>query len=307
MALHVETPVFIANAEYSRSARPILLKMDALQPTGSFKLRGLGLRCERDFADGIRRFICASGGNAGFAATYAARQLGADISIVVPESTSPEARSAIQRLGAELHVAGSSFDDANTHALELARNRDDVSLLHPFDDPVLWEGHSTLIDEVIARGDEFDCVVLSVGGGGLMAGVAAGLERHGLSHIPIFAVETFGADSLAASIEADHVSTLPAITSIATSLGAKAVAEHAFALTKTRPVISVRVTDREAVDGCIKFADSFRILVEPACGAALAALDVHPEIFRRFERPLVEVCGGIGVSCDRLANWRATV
>lgn len=307
MALHIETPVFIADGDYSAAALPVLLKMDALQPSGSFKLRGLGLRCERDFATGIRQFICASGGNAGFAAAYAAKQLGADISIVVPESTSPETRNAIERLGAELHVVGSSFDDANYHALELASDRDDVSFLHPFNDPVLWEGHSTLIDEVIARGHEFDCVVLGVGGGGLMVGVAEGLDRHGLSHVPIIAVETFGADSLAASIEAGHVSTLPAITSIATSLGARAVAEHAFELTKRRPVISLRVTDREAVDGCRKFADSFRVLIEPACGAALAALDVHAEIFRQFERPLVEVCGGIGVSLKRLANWRTTL
>lgn len=303
MALHIETPVFVADPDYSRSALPVFLKMDALQPSGSFKLRGVGLRCERDFAAGIRNFICASGGNAGFAAAYACRKLGARLSIVVPESTSPEARAAIRRLGAELDVAGSSFDEANAHARGLARDRDDASLLHPFDDPTLWTGHSTLIDEVVASGHEFDCVVLSVGGGGLMAGVAEGLERHGLSHIPIIAVETFGADSLAVSIEADRVCTLPAITSIATSLGAKAVAAHAFELTKTRPIISVRVTDQDAVSACRKFADTFRVLVEPACGAALAALDAHPAIFRQFKRPLVEICGGIGISLGRLADW----
>jgi L-serine/L-threonine ammonia-lyase len=304
LTLHIETPVFVADPDYSRSALPILLKMDAFQPSGSFKLRGLGLRCERDFAAGIRRFICASGGNAGFAAAYAARELGASMSIVVPESTSPEARDAIRRLGARLDVAGNSFDDAHAHARMLARSDGDASLLHPFDDPVLWEGHATLIDEVVARGHDFDCVILGVGGGGLMAGVAEGLDRHGLAHIPIIAVETFGADSLALSIEAGHVQTLPAITSIATSLGARAVAEHAFELTTKRPIIPLRVTDRDAVKACLRFADAFRVLVEPACGAALAALNVHPDIFRPFKRPLVEICGGIGVSLDRLTNWR---
>lgn len=303
MPLHHHTPVFQLGPDYSRADRPLMLKMDAFQPAGSFKLRGLGLRCELDVAAGISSFVCASGGNAGFAAAYAAARLSARMIIVVPETTTDKAREAIARTGAELHVHGASFDEANAHARGIAAGSDGIGYLHPYDDPVLWEGHATLVDEVIADGHDFDCVVLSVGGGGLLAGVAEGLRRNGLDHVPIIAVETFGADCLALSLEAGERITLPAITSIATSLGARTIAEHVFELARRRPIISARVTDADAVRACLKFADRQRVLVEPACGAALAALDVHPELFAPYRRPLVEICGGIGVSLPLLQGW----
>ncbi len=96
----------------------------------------------------------------------------------------------------------------------------------------------------------------------------------------------------------------PAITSIANSLGARQVAQHVFDLPKHHPIESVTVSDAEAVAACLKFADAHRILVEPACGAALAVADVHPGLLARFDNPLVEVCGGIGVSLDKLKAWK---
>lgn len=304
MPLHIKTPVLTAEAAYSQAGRPLLFKMDAYQPTGSFKLRGIGLRCERDAAAGVRRFVCASGGNAGIAAAYAATALGIPITIVVPESTSAEARAAIERQGAELRVHGGAFDEANAFALALAAESAGISYLHPYDDPVLWEGHATLIDEVVADGHSFDCVILSVGGGGLLAGIAEGLARNALEHVPIVAVETVGADCLAQSLEAGERVTLPAITSIATSLGAKTVAEHAFRLARTRPVLSARVSDEDALAALLKFADRWRVLVEPACGAALAILDRTPQLFAKFSNLLVVVCGGVGVSLSLIDQWR---
>lgn len=301
--IHVETPVWEAPAGYSATDRPLLFKMDALQPSGSFKLRGVGLKCERAAAAGATAFVCASGGNAGLAAAYAAVRLGLPITIVVPETTSDEARAAILRLGADLQVVGRSFDEANAHANALADDRG-ATYVHPFDDPILWEGHASLVDELVARGHAFDCILVSVGGGGLLAGIAEGLARNGLAHIPLVAVETYGADCLAESLAAGHKVTLPAITSIATSLGAKTLADRAYALATGDRLLSVRVTDAQAVAAAAKFADHMRVLVEPACGAALAALDVHADLLARFEKPLVEVCGGAGVSLARLEAWR---
>lgn len=137
-----------------------------------------------------------------------------------------------------------------------------------------------------------------------MAGVVEGLRRNDLSAVPVIAVETEGAASLAASLEAGCLTTIPAITSIATSLGARRVASQTYELATVHPTISVTVSDRDAVDALVKFADSYRVLVEPACGAALAVADVHSERLARFERPLVIVCGGIGVSLAKIAEWR---
>ncbi len=301
--LHLDTPLFQTSADYSAANRPLWLKLDALQPAGSFKLRGVGRLCQHEVENGAKEIFCASGGNAGIAAAYAGRALGVPVTIVVPETTSEEVRRSIAATGAAVLVHGSVFDEANAHAVNLAAERK-AAYVHPFDHPLLWEGHGTLIDEVVAKGAEFDCVIASVGGGGLLAGIVAGLKRNGLDDVPVIAVETAGAASFNASLKAGERVTLPAITSIATSLGARQVAQHVFDLPKHHPIESVTVSDAEAVAACLKFADAYRILVEPACGAALAVADTHPDLLARFKNPLIEVCGGIGVSLEKLKMWR---
>jgi L-serine/L-threonine ammonia-lyase len=300
--LHINTPLLEADRSYSRADLPLLLKMDALQPSGSFKLRGVGHACTKAFEAGATRIICPSGGNAGFAAAYAARKLGLPSAVVVPETTSKQVRDAISRVGAEVIVAGAAFDEALAHARVVA-DETGAALIHPFDDPLLWEGHATLVDEVVAAGASFDVVVTSVGGGGLLAGIVEGLRRNGLHHVPVIAVETKGAASFNLSIASGYPVTLPAITSIATSLGAKRVAPHILDLVDTHPIVSVTVSDAEAVSACLKFADAYRVLVEPACGAALAVADVHADLLKAYERPLIEVCGGVGASIGKLLEW----
>jgi L-serine/L-threonine ammonia-lyase len=236
----------------------------------------------------------------------AGHALGLPVTIVVPETTAPEARAAIAATGATVLVHGADFDAASTRATELAE-ASGAACLHPFDHPLLWEGHATLIDEIVAAGAVFDCVVTSVGGGGLLVGIVEGLRRNGLAHVPVIAVETKGAASFHAAIAAGELVTIPAITSIATSLGARRVALAALEAWSSHEIISVTVTDAQALAACRKFADVHRVLVEPACGAAIAALDAHPALMRRFERPLVEVCGGVGVSLTRLAAWEAAL
>ncbi|MFN3501349.1 MAG: pyridoxal-phosphate dependent enzyme [Allorhizobium sp.] len=302
--LHIETPLLRTSADYSKSGLPLWLKLDALQPSGSFKLRGVGLLCQHEVAKGAKEIYCASGGNAGIAAAVAGKALGVPVTIVVPETTSAEVRTRIAATGAQVMVHGSVFDEANPHAMALAAERK-AAYVHPYDHPLLWEGHATLIDEVVKSGAEFDCVVTSVGGGGLLAGIVEGLRRNGLSDVPVIAVETEGAASFHAAALAGERVTLPAITSIANSLGARQVAQHVFDLLETHPIESVTVTDAEAVAACLKFADAQRILVEPACGAALAVADVHSDLLSRFKAPLIEVCGGIGVSLAALEAWRA--
>ncbi len=302
--LHINTPLLSSPSFKSAAGRPVLFKMDALQPSGSFKLRGVGRFCRHAVETGATAIICASGGNAGFAAAYAGRKLGVPVTIVVPTTTSTEARQAIQALDAKVEVRGSVFDEAADYAQQLAA-RTGAAYVHPYNHPLIWDGHATLVDELVESGAPFDCIVTSVGGGGLLVGIVTGLRRNALSHIPVIAVETIGADSLNRSIAAGKIVTLPAITSIATSLGARRVADEAFAVTKSHPITSVTVTDAQAVAACLRFADEHRVLVEPACGAAIAVLDAHPELMARFARPLIEVCGGIGVSLSRLLEWKA--
>ncbi|MEN2388543.1 pyridoxal-phosphate dependent enzyme [Comamonas sp. A7-5] len=302
MTLHIPTPLVRSQPLSLLSKKDVWLKLDALQPCGSFKLRGVGLVCEEHVRQGKKRFISSSGGNAGIAVAYSGRQLGIPVTVFVPETTTARAKELIEQEGATVVVHGASWQEANE--LALSRMDDDTAFVHPFDGEGLWRGHSTLIDEVVQSGIDFDCVVLSVGGGGLLSGVVEGLTRHGLS-TPVIAMETYGADSLAQAVVAGKLVALPAITSIATSLGAKQVCDNAFNATRTYDIRCGQVNDIEAIDACDRFLLDHRILVEPACGASLAAVyNSREDLLGSFKAPLVVVCGGATATPLQLATWR---
>ncbi|OCP01768.1 MULTISPECIES: pyridoxal-phosphate dependent enzyme [unclassified Ensifer] len=304
MPLHLETPLIESVPLSLASGRSIFLKMEALQPPGSFKIRGVGAACEHHAQNGKRRFVSSSGGNAGMAVAYAGRLLSIPVSVFVPETTTERAKSLIGQQGAEVIVHGAAWDEANAEAL--ASVDAETAFIHPFDDPLLWTGHATVIDEVVRSGLAFDAVVLSVGGGGLFAGVAEGLRRNGLQQVPIFAVETEGTASLAASIEAGALVELASVSGIATSLGARKVSDRAFELSRTRPVESVVVSDADAASACMRFLDDHRVLVEPACGAALSLAYAHADRLAGYERVLIIACGGATTTVERLQAWQAS-
>ncbi|PHV23487.1 serine dehydratase [Janthinobacterium sp. BJB446] len=305
MALHIETPLLNSRALSLHSERAIWLKLEALQPPGSFKIRGIGLACEEYARRGASRFISSSGGNAGIAVAYAGRQLGIPVIVVVPETTSQRARALIAQEGAEVIVHGAAWQEANALAQSMLTPQD--AFLHPFDDPLLWQGHAGMIDEVARAGLKPDAVVLSVGGGGLLAGVAEGLQRNGWDDVALVAVETQGAASLATAVAAREHVTLPAVTSIATSLAARQVCAQAFAISQTRLLHSVVVSDQAAVDACQRFITDQRLVVEPACGAALAAVYGKVQELAPYRNVLVIVCGGVTATTQQLDHWTATL
>ncbi|MBN2123412.1 MAG: pyridoxal-phosphate dependent enzyme [Deltaproteobacteria bacterium] len=301
--LHVPTPLWESRPLSDLLGTRVFLKMEALQPVGSFKIRGIGRACQAGKDSGAERLIASSGGNAGYAVAYAGQRLGMQVTVYVPGSTREWMRAAIRREGATVIEHGESWDDSHAHALQVAR-KEGAAYIHPFDDPLLWSGHSTLIDEIAAKGIKPGLVVLSVGGGGLLCGVLEGLHRVGWTDVPVLAVETEGAASLAESVKAGRLMTLRAITSIATSLGARTVAAEAFAWTGRHPVTPWIVPDRAALGACFRFAEDHRILVEPACGAALSAVYDRADPLRARESVLIIVCGGAGVNFSLLEDWK---
>ena len=301
MPLHIETPLIQSRQLSQLSGRAVWLKLDALQPPGSFKIRGVGYACEEYVKRGAQRLVSSSGGNAGLAVAYAGRSLGVPVTVVVPQTTSEQAKALLRLEDAEVIVHGASWQEANELALSLVGPTD--AFLHPFDDPLLWQGHATLVDEVARSGLLPDVIVLSVGGGGLLSGIAQGLHRNGWGHVPIIAVETMGAASFHAAAQAGHCVQLDHINSIATSLGAKRVCEQAVHWSKHHPIQSVLVSDHSAVSACERFLADHRLLVEPACGASLAvAYDNAPEL-EAFKTVLVVVCGGATATVDQIRQW----
>jgi L-serine/L-threonine ammonia-lyase len=301
MALHIETPVVESRSLGVVAGRLVWLKLDNLQPSGSFKLRGIGHACEAYRARGARRFVSSSGGNAGLAVAYAGRRLGVPVTVVVPESTTDRARALLKLEGAEVIVRGASWQEANDFARSLIGADD--AFLHPFDDPLVWQGHATLVDELVESGVRPDAIVLCVGGGGLLSGVVEGLHRRGWHDVPVIAVETEGAASFRAAVDAGQTVELERIASVATSLGAKRVCEQALASTKVHAIHSIVVSDRSALSACERFLADHRILVEPACGASLAAVyDRRPEL-EPYGSVLVIVCGGATATIDQIRTW----
>ena len=299
--LHIETPLIQSPALCARTQRSVWLKLESSQPCGSFKIRGIGHACNEYARRGARRFISSSGGNAGIAAAYAGRRLEIPVTVVVPETTTERAKNLIRQENGEVIVHGASWQEANDMAHSLLQSRE--VFLHPFDDALVWEGHATLIDEVVRSGVKPDAIVVSVGGGGLLCGIAEGLRRNDWAGIPLFAVETIGADSYAQALQAGHLVELPGISSIATSLGARKVCQQAFDLAQRQPVHSIVVSDLQAVQACLRFYEDHGTLVEAACGASLAAVREHSAVLRDYQTVLVVICGGTGVTLEQLQRW----
>ena len=303
MPLHIETPYVESRALSERSGRSIWLKFESAQPSGSFKLRGIGHACETYFARGAQRFISSSGGNAGLAVAYAGRQLAVPVIVVVPETTPARARELLRLEQAEVIVHGASWQEANAYAQSLLSAGD--AFLHPFDDPLLWQGHASMIDEMARHGHKPDAVVLSVGGGGLLCGVVEGLHRNGWLDVPVLAVETEGTASLHAALQAGHPVELAAVRGVATSLGARRVCDQALTWAHSHPIHSLLVSDPAALGACEQFLSDHRVLVEPACGAALSVVyDGHP-VLNDYSSLAVIVCGGATTTIDQIRQWAA--
>jgi L-serine/L-threonine ammonia-lyase len=300
--LHVVTPLWESRSHGAH----VLFKMEALQPIGSFKIRGLGAACQASWKAGAKHLVCASGGNAGYAVAYAGRRLGMAATIVVPKTTSSWMQDILRREGATVVVHGDAWDDAHDYATALAI-RENAAYIHPFDDPRIWAGHASIIHEISAANIKPGAIVVSVGGGGLLCGLLEGLHQIGRKEVPVVAVETEGAASFAASVRAGQLITLDRITSIATTLGARTVAPAALAWTQRHKIIPWVVSDRAAVEACLRFADEHRVLVEPACGAALAAVYGQAEPLEGLAPIVVIVCGGAGVSLKLLDEWKKKV
>jgi L-serine/L-threonine ammonia-lyase len=300
--LHLVTPLWHSHPISAALGSPVYLKMEAFQPSGSFKARGMGAACLAAKDAGATRVVCASGGNAGYAVAYAGQHLQLDVTIIVPQTTPARSRELIHSTGAQLLVHGSSWDDAYAHAVTLAHQTGAINI-HPFDDPQVWHGHAGLVQEIAKSGIKPGAIVLSVGGGGLLCGVTEGLHEVGWNDVPIIAVETAGASSFAQSVQADRLITLDRITSIATTLGARTVAQQALDWTHRHPIVPWVISDRAAVDACLRFADDHRVLVEPACGAALAAGYFRAPALIDRDPIVIIVCGGVGVTRELLQKW----
>lgn len=311
----------------ANTASNIYLKLENLQPSGSFKSRGIGNLISRSAARAHPsyppHFYCSSGGNAGLACITAARSLSLPATIVVPLSTPAPMVAKIRGLGASVHQVGASWAEADEHMRTQLMSKDEMAIyVPPFDHPEIWTGAATLVDELVVQMEgPVHGIACSVGGGGLLNGIMQGLDTLSWSagrKPRVLAVETEGADSLNLCVRTGSHAKLDAITSIATSLGARQVSKRSYEWLASENLSSIVVKDWEAGMGCVRFADDARLVVEAACGATIAPAYFGGEggvnrLRRAFEVEGVEwkehnvvlvVCGGSNVSLSVLERYK---
>eukprot|EP00968_Pinguiococcus_pyrenoidosus_P017894 scaffold1806_cov240-Pinguiococcus_pyrenoidosus.AAC.35 len=217
----------------------------------------------------------------------------------------------IRLQGADVQVHGDNWNQADAYAQRLVEEAGgSAAYIPPYENPLLWEGHSTIVDEILEVNPRTGAIFVSVGGGGLLNGVLEGLERSGASGVAVYACETIGCDSFRLSWDSQELRRLEAITSIATSLGALEVSPVALERAKKHGrVRSHVVSDLAAVEACETILEDRRVLVEPACGAALAAVAGRDAIakseLQSMESIVVVICGGSAITTDLLADFKS--
>lgn len=265
------------------------LKLELLQNTGAFKVRGafnkmLTLRDEEKSGS----VVAVSGGNHAQAVAFAARALGHQALILMPEFTPRYYIEKTKSYGADV-LLFPTMAEAFEEAKEFER-RGSV-FIHPFDDEKVVEGQGTIGLEILRDLPQVTDVVVSIGGGGLAGGVAAAIKALKPS-VKIRGVETRGAESMARALEANEIVHLSEITSIARTLGAPAVSPLTFDLARQYLADVTVVTDAEAVREMFFLLDRAKVLTEPATSCTLAGAERLRESFSPSSHVVLILCGG---------------
>ncbi|KAL7005476.1 catabolic L-serine/threonine dehydratase [Cystobasidiomycetes sp. EMM_F5] len=361
--LHKVTPLIYSDILSASTGHNVYLKLDCLQPSGSFKIRGVGasiVAAHKRYGNDAH-IISSSGGNAGLAAATACTLLNAQsgstlrCSIYVPSTTEQAVMATLVRLGANVHIAGDAWDGADAAARKAVAAEEGAVYIHPFEGEELIQGHSSIMHEIyeqLPKDTALDVLSAAVGGAGFINGILHGITEYA-QRLPststykppfILAVQDIGADSFtqsinlflsnpSGSIDDQHV-ILPAITSKATSMGAKICSRNAllsarnYAIhghvtppseNKTIPkhMATLMLSDSLSASACWQFNRDHKMMVELSCGAALAPVYHHERLLQpaltklpdeRKDRKLnivVIVCGGSKVDTEMLEQYKA--
>jgi threonine dehydratase len=281
------TPVLTVEPGVLGPGPPLHLKLDQLQPTGSFKVRGAtNLLAGADVPDaGV---VAASGGNFGLAIAWAARELGHRATVVLPASAPASKRDPLAALGASLEVVEGEYADALARADELIAETGGLRA-HAYDAPLVVAGQGTVARELDEQVAGLDTIVVAVGGGGLVAGVCAAVEDR----TRIVAVETERCPTLADALAAGHPVDVEVGGIAVSALGARRLGDHAWAA-RHHLDVTLTVPDEAVVRAQRRLWDACRLQAEPAGATALAAVTSGAYVPADGEVVGVVVCGANG-------------
>jgi threonine dehydratase len=288
-----ETPIVeVAAGDFGLAGAPITFKLEFLQVSGTFKARGAfyNLLTRGEKGQGV---VAASGGNHGAAVAYAAQQLGRQAHIFVPEISSPAKIAKIREYGADVHIGGATYAEALEASRAWVARTGDMPV-HAYDQPETIIGQGTTGLELQRQAPDIDSVLVAVGGGGLIGGIAA----YYAGSTKVIGVEPETAPTLHAALGAGQPVDVKVTGLAADSLGARRLGATVFPIAKVCVADALLVGDADIRAAQEALWDVLRVVVEPGGAAAFAALLSGRYRPRPDERTAVLLCGANTTAVD---------
>ena len=295
-----KTPLEFQPNLSARIHNRVLLKREDMQPVFSFKLRGAYNKMASLSSDVLKRgVIAASAGNHAQGVALAAKKLKCRAIIVMPTTTPAIKVNAVRARGAEVVLFGDSYSDAYVKALELEKS-EQLTFVHPYDDPEVIAGQGTIAMEILnAHPEPIEAIFCCVGGGGLLAGIAAYVKAV-RPEIKVIGVEAKDAEAMTESLKQGKRVMLEQVGLFADGAAVKQVGEHTFALAQ-QFVDEMIVVDNDAICAAIKdvFEDT-RSILEPAGALATAGIKEYAKRNGLRDKTLIGIASGANMNFDRL-------
>ncbi len=296
----IETPLDVAGNLSRRLGNTVLLKREDLQPVFSFKLRGAYNKMAKLSAEALAKgVIAASAGNHAQGVALSAQRMGCKAVIVMPATTPQIKINAVKARGGEVVLHGESYDAAYHHAMELTKKHG-FTFVHPYDDPDVIAGQGTVGMEILRQARQpIDAIFVPIGGGGLIAGVAAYVKRL-YPNIKIIGVEPVDADAMRRSLKKRERITLQHVGLFADGVAVKYVGEETFRLCR-KFVDDIVLVDTDEICAAIKdvFEDT-RSILEPAGALSVAGAKAWAKKTGARDKTLVAIASGANMNFDRL-------
>lgn len=299
VAPHVhQTPVLASSTLSRQTGYDVRLKAEVFQRTGSYKIRGPSNKLPQLTPEQKRAgVICSSAGNHAQGVALAAAQLGIPAVVVMATNATPAKIAATKAYGAEVVLHGQIWDEANAEAQRLAAERG-LTMVHPFDDLELIAGQGTVGLEILEDVPEVDVVVVPIGGGGLISGIAAAIRTRE-PRVRIIGVESSGAPAMQRSLEQGSLVTLDEVRCSIDGLKVRRVGENTLALVREYVEKVVTLEDEAIFDALLWTLARCKLVVEGAAAAPVAAL-LHGLIDAEPGETVVCVLSGGNVDLERL-------
>ena len=285
-----ETPVVTSTRLGNRAGGiHLMLKCESMQRTGSFKSRGaLNAMMQLTHAEKARGVVTVSAGNHAMGLAWAAGLVGSHAITVMPEGASPSKIQATEGYGGTVEIAPGEKQNAFTRAQQIAS--EGRVMVHPFEDPRVAAGQGTVALELMAQCKDLDVVVVPIGGGGLITGIATAIKAE-RPNVRIIGVEPEGAPTMRTSLDAGSPQ-LISVKTIADGLAAPMVGAMTFEATKRHVEDVVLVSEEEILAAMRELLSVAKLVVEPAAAAGVAALLAGKITVDRGSRVAAIISGG---------------